>query len=156
ALPFILNVVDLQTSKNLRPESVNYQMPLDILYHSTNPENRPPNIDLTKGKHIIGYLSLTCPHCKIAAQKISLMYRENPGLPIFLVLNGKVGLYEDYVKTYKLEAVPHVLFRGPNEYIKMAGANLPIFYWVNNGMVEQKGNGFQLTLYQISTWLDRK
>ena len=156
ALPFILNVVDLQTSQNLRPDKVNYQMPLDILYHSRNPQNKPPSVNLYQGKFILAYLSLTCPHCRIAAQKIGLLHSQDAGIPFFLVCNGDPHRYAGYLREYRLEGVPNALFSGPEEYIKMAGINLPEFFWINNGIVERKGNGYQLTPYHITDWLNKK
>lgn len=153
ALPFILNPVDLQSSKNLQPQSVNYKVPLDLLYESENPKNAKPTIELRTGKHIIAYLSLTCPHCKIAAQKIHTLHKMNPAIPFYLVMNGKIELYEPYVKNYGLEDIPHQLFFGPQEFIKMAGASLPQILWVNNSIVEKKGGYFQLNEKAIEDWL---
>jgi hypothetical protein len=153
AMPFILNVVDLQNSKNIQPEAVNYELPLELLYHSKNPVNIPPSIDLTHGKYIIAYLSLTCPHCRIAAQKIHTLHKTDPHIPFYLVLNGKKEAYQPYVETYGLADIPHQLFLGPEEYIKMSGTSLPEILWVNNSIVEKKSNHFQLTQEQIEIWL---
>ncbi|MBS1593214.1 MAG: DoxX family protein [Bacteroidetes bacterium] len=152
-LPFILNVVDLQSSKNLQPESVNYKVPLEILYETKNPRNTKPDIELRTGKHIIAYLSLTCPHCKIAAQKIHVLHKEDPSIPFYIVLNGKRELYEPYLKTYGLEDIPHELFFGPEEFMKMSGATFPQILWVNNSIVEKKGGYFQLNQKTIDDWL---
>lgn len=152
-LPFILNPADLETSKNLQPQAVNYKVPLELLYESTNPANLPPAIDLRHGKHLIAYLSLTCPHCKIAAQKIHVLHKEDPTIPFYLVLNGKKELYEPYLRDQELTDIPHQLFLGPDEFIKMAGATLPQILWVNNSVVEKKGSYYQLTRPAIDAWL---
>ncbi len=152
-LPFILNVVDLQSSKNLQPEAVNYKVPLDVLYESKNPKNTRPAIELRHGRYIIAYLSLTCPHCRIAAQKIHVLHKVNPSIPFYLVMNGKQELYEPYIKNYGLEDVPHQIFFGPDEYISMAGPKLPQILWVNNSVVEKKSGYFQLNEKTIEDWL---
>lgn len=153
ALPFILNVVNLDDARNMQPQAVNYKVPLDLLYTSANPTNIPPAIELRRGKHIIAYLSLTCPHCRIAAQKIHVLHKENPAIPFYLVLNGKKELYEPYLRDYGLTDIPHQLFLGPDEFIKMAGATLPQILWVNNSIVEKKGNYFQLTRSALEAWM---
>lgn len=153
ALPFILNTVDMENSKNLLPESVDYRLPLELLYESKNPNNKPPAIDLRHGKYIIAYLSLTCPHCKVAAQKIYVLHKQNPRLPFYLVLNGKKELYEPYIANYRLTDIPHELFLGPEEYIKMSGTELPQILWVDNSVVEKKGGYAQLTDRGIEAWL---
>jgi hypothetical protein len=69
------------------------------------------------------------------------------------VLNGKKEAYQPYVETYGLADIPHQLFLGPEEYIKMSGTSLPEILWVNNSIVEKKSNHFQLTQEQIEIWL---
>lgn len=152
-LPFILNTVDLENSKNLQPEAANYRVPLELLYQSKNPVNTPPKIDLLHGKYIIAYLSLTCPHCKIAAQKFHVIHKKNPSIPIYLVLNGKKEAYQPYIETYGLEEIPHQLFLGPEDFVKMSGPSLPEILWVNNSFVEKKGSYQNLSQTAIEKWL---
>ena len=152
-LPFILNRVDLENSKDLRPEAADYPLPLDILYQSKNPVNLPPRIELRHGKYIIAYLSLTCPHCRIAAQKIHVLHKTDPSIPFYLVLNGKRELYQPYIDSYGLADIPHQIFFGPEEYVKMSGPALPEILWVNNSTVEKKGSYQNLTQTEINKWL---
>ena len=152
-LPFILNTVDLENSKNLLPEAANYRVPLELLYESKNPVNIPPKLDLRRGKYIIAYLSLTCPHCKIAAQKIHVLHKKNPALPFYLVLNGKKEAYQPYVDTYELGDIPHQIFFGPEDFVKMSGPSLPEILWVNNSIVEKKGSYHNLSQEGIEKWL---
>lgn len=152
-LPYILNPVNLEDSRNFQPQAVNYKAPLHLLYETRNPKNSMPPIEVRQGKFVIAFLSLTCPHCKIAAQKIHVLHKQNPAIPFYLVLNGKRELYEPYLKTYGLEDIPHELFFGVDEYVKMAGGNLPQILWVNNSIVEKKGGYFQLTRAALEAWL---
>jgi len=153
ALPFILNTVDLESSQRSRPETVNYRIPLEVLYHSENPKNTPPSLDLLHGKYIIAYLSLTCPHCRVAAQKIHVMHKKNPSIPFYIIMNGKKEAYQPYVETYGLTDIPHELFFGPKEYISMASHALPTILWVNNSIVEKKSGYENLSEQQIVQWL---
>lgn len=153
ALPFILNTVNLENSNNIRPEVVNYPLPLNILYHSKNPVNIPPALDLKHGKHIIAYLSLTCPHCRIAVQKIHVLHKLAPSIPFYLVFNGKKELYQSYINIYGLADVPHQIFFGPDEFVKMSGLALPEILWVNNSIVEKKGSYMDLKESEINKWL---
>jgi hypothetical protein len=85
--PFILNTVDIQTSAQHYSGELNYKLDLDILYKDKN--NKPPQVELRKGKWVIAFMSLTCPHCRIDAKKLHIMKLKNPALPIHMVLNGK-------------------------------------------------------------------
>ena len=66
ALPFILNPIELSYAEAyLNKPKNNYTLELDSLYKSIKTDTSSKN--LSKGKHIIAFMSLTCPHCRIAS-----------------------------------------------------------------------------------------
>lgn len=140
-------------SADSTPQDVNRTINLSPLYHSTNLSNRPPDIDLTKGKHVIAFMSLTCPHCKKAAFLIHILHRQHPDIPFFLVLNGHPDFEKDFFKETRAEAVPHMLFRGGEEFQSMAGPAVPAIFWINNGTIEKESNYFQLDPKYLEAWV---
>jgi hypothetical protein len=153
-IPFVLNPVDLQVSHQSYTGDVNYKLPLDILY--TSKQNAPPKIDLRKGKHIIAFLSLTCPHCRVAAKKLHVMKVKNPSLPIYMVLNGKSQHLKEFFDDTRAANIEWSQFNGAKEFIQMAGLNLPVIDWVNNSIVVRKSTYFTLNQSDIESWLNRK
>jgi hypothetical protein len=150
-LPFILNPVDISTSANHFTGKLNYKLDLDILYQDD--KNSPPKVELRKGKWIIAFMSLTCPHCRIAAKKFHVLKIENPSLPIHMVLNGKQENVKEFFEDTKSENVSWSLFRGPEKFTKLAGPELPSILWVDNSVVERKTDYLKLHQAEIESWL---
>lgn len=148
-LPFIFFPLsgDTQPAKASRP------LDLTPLYQSSNPENKAPSIDLRKGKHIVAFMSLTCPHCKKAAFLLQVIHRQHPDYPIFFVLNGHPAFLDDFFKETHSRQVPHILFRGGKEFQSMAGSGVPSIYWIKDGIIEWDANYFQLDPAYMESWL---
>jgi hypothetical protein len=151
-LPIIFNPPDFFAYKNYSNTSVGYKAPLDLMY---GPDQlHPPAVDLTKGKHILLFLSMTCPHCKIAARKFSIIYKQNPALPIQMILNGDTTEINSFYKETKSENLPYNYFLGGKKFFKLVGPQVPMVFWMNDGIVEKK-TIFQLTeKSEIEKWLD--
>lgn len=150
-VPFIF----FPLSQDTKPTVVHEPVNLTPLYHSSHPENVKPEVDLRRGKHIIAFMSLTCPHCKKAAFSLQVIHRRYPDLPIFMVLNGNPLFLEDFFRETHSEKVPHILFRGPEEFQSMAGMYVPAIYWINNSVIERKSNYFQLDPKNMEAWVGR-
>ncbi len=153
AVPFIVNPVDLSVSVSHDEDALNY--PLDVHWLYDNPNDVSPSVDLNKDKHILAYLSLTCPHCKLAAYKFHVMYKRNPSLPIQLILNGDKEDLPVFYNETKADNVPAVLFKGPN-FLKMSGPNLPSIYWIKNDTVVKKSTYLELNQEEIEEWVKEK
>ncbi len=138
-----------------KPQVVNEPANLKPLYNSSNPENQPPSINLRKGKHIVAFLSLSCRHCRTAAFQLQIIKRQNPELPVYMVLNGKEEQLKDFFQETHAQHVPHILFKGPEEFILMAGNSVPAIFWVNDGLIERKSNIYQLDPEEMSKWLNQ-
>lgn len=153
AMPFILNPMDLNAAENNYSNKLNYKLDLDILYNDER--NDPPKVELRKGKWIIAFMSLKCPHCKVAAKKLHVMKLENPSLPIHLVLNGKKEQLQAFFDETRADNLSWSTFNGADKFIKMAGVNLPEIVWVNNSIVEHKSSYMLMQQHEIEEWLQQ-
>ncbi|WMJ75576.1 hypothetical protein RCC89_20785 [Cytophagaceae bacterium ABcell3] len=151
ALPFILNPI-YSGAANFDREAKDYELPLDILYNSST--NTPPHKDLKNGKWLIAYISLTCPHCKIAAYKLHILQKNNPDLPIYMVLNGKDENIEPFFEKTKANNISYSMFSGGSEFLKMSGPALPAIFMVENGVVYKKTDYLDLSEKELLEWLE--
>jgi uncharacterized membrane protein YphA (DoxX/SURF4 family) len=151
SLPHIFNYVDLDYSQAyLVKKEDTYKLELDTLYKYAK-VNTPPR-SLSRGKQIILFMSSTCPHCRIAARKIKIMKEKNPGLPIYLVLNGDAKDMKAFFEDTKLTNVPYCNLNGKG-FVYLAGTNMPYICLVNNSMVENTVDYMHLDQDQIEKWL---
>ncbi len=152
-LPFILNPVQLDYSEAYlnQPEN-NFNLELDTLYNNAL-VNTPPK-DLVKGKKIISFMSLTCPHCRIAAKKIHIMHQKNPAIPFYFILNGKPENLKVFFKDTHTEDIPYCMLKG-SHFIYLGGVSLPTIYLVNNSVVENRVNYIILDQQEIEKWLGK-
>lgn len=150
-LPFIWNPVALNYSQAyLNKPQDNFKIELDSLYaHATL--NVPPH-SLSQGKHIIAFLSLTCPHCKIAANKMRIIHERNPAVPFYFVLNGENKNLQPFFEDTKTENIPHCMLLG-RSFIYLAGTSVPVLYLVNNSVVEHEVDYMTLDQGEIEKWL---
>ena len=145
--PFLYNNVYIGT------EPVHYKNDIDLsLLYKYSPT---PETDLRKGKHIIAFMSLTCPHCKKAAYLLQMIHRDHPQIPMFLVIDGpaEYKFEKDFFDETHAMGVPHLIYRHSNEFAALAGLEgVPMIYWVNNGKIEYKSNYYQLTPSFMEQW----
>lgn len=148
ASPYIIS--PLYTGSD--PEKNGKAINLDPLYQYTP----APQVDLRKGKHIIAFMSLTCPHCKKAAYLLQIIHHEHPGYPIFIVLDGADMFQKPFFDETHAEAVPHLYFHHTEDFMQMAGPSVPSIYWVNNGIIEYKSTYayYQLDPKFMAKWLN--
>jgi hypothetical protein len=151
ALPFILNPVELDYSAAYlnRPED-QFKLELDSLYSSAKLP-APPH-SLSKGKHIIAFMSLTCKHCRIAANKMRVIHERNPEIPFYFVLNGEDKYLKPFYENTHTENIPHTILLGKN-FVFLAGTSLPTIFLVNNSMVEHDINYMDMDQTEIENWL---
>jgi hypothetical protein len=149
AVPFMMFPVEQQI-----------KMPLSRLYTSTTSQH--PSIELRKGKHILCFMSLTCPHCRHAAQKIVAMEKQNPSLPFYFALasgtdSTREERFKDFVDYTKMKNIPYH-FMGTKDFVDMiryAGSNgVPVVLWMQDTTVVRKvANPDDLNLKEIESWL---
>lgn len=145
-IPFILFPLETQN----QPEVTSEPIELQLLY---KPGFQNPPQELKTGKHIIAFMSLTCPHCKKAAYLLHIIQNNHPDFPIFLVLNGHPSNEKQFFDETHAQHIPHILYRNTDDFIKLAGPGVPAIYWVNNGIIERKSNYYQLDPEYMQKWL---
>jgi hypothetical protein len=151
--PFIKNPVDLSYSSSYLVKKENqFAIPLDTLINNGYINKVPESIKT--GKHIVAFLSSSCPHCKIGATKLRIMKDKNPSLPIFFVINGEPEATEKFRKETKSENIPWTKL-GERPFVYLAGLNLPAIYLINNSVVEFDLNYFTLDQNEIEAWLKK-
>ena len=132
------------------PKTVNRPIDLNPLYEG---EQNRPHIDLRTGRHIVAFMSLTCPHCKKAAYLLHTIKRSNPGFSIYIVLSGHPDQKADFFKESHADDVPHILFRNKEAFRTMAGDYVPAIFWVNNSIIEKESTYYELDPAYIAKWL---
>lgn len=156
AVPFIINPVDYTYTSNNLQEKVNYPLELELLYH---PEDSVkveiPKVDLRTGKHVLAFLSLSCPHCRIAAKKFRLIKRNNPKLSIYFVLNGGKEKLPEFLKDTKAENIPYSFCLGKS-FVQLASAQLPRIYYLDNSIVVKKVDYYELSQSDLESWMVEK
>lgn len=151
SLPFIWNPVELDYSESYlnKPEE-NFPIPLDTLYNNAT-VNIPPKT-LSTGKHVIVFMSLTCPHCRIAAKKIKVINQRNPEIPFYFVLNGDLEKLKPFYEDTKTEKIPYCFLLG-RPFVYLAGTDMPAIYLVNNSMVEHVVSYLSLDQDELEEWM---
>lgn len=153
AMPHILNYVDLNYSEAyLGKKEDRFKLELDTLYKYNKLHKAPHH--LSHGKHVISFMSLTCPHCRIAAKKLKLIKEKNPAISIYLVLNGDYKNIQPFFDDTKARNIDYCILNGPG-FIYLGGLNLPAIYLVNNSEVETSVNYMELDQSEIEKWLAR-
>jgi len=148
--PFVTHNIYVGTA----PVKYAQKLDLDLLYKYSP----TPTVDLRKGKHIIAFMSLTCPHCKKAAYLMNIIHRQYPQIPIYMVIDGAEVHKKAFFDESMAEAVPHILYPHSAEFLQLAGESVPAVYWVNNGVAEYKSKYayYQLDPADILNWLQAK
>lgn len=143
--PFILNPIDLDN----KPESAQEAIDLSPLYVKAP----MPAAELRSGKHIVAFMSLTCPHCRKAAYLLHIIHHKNPDIPIYILLSGPDKYEKEFFSETHAMDVPHLHVEDKAAFEKMAGPYVPAIYWINNGVIEKKANYFQLDPKYMREWL---
>jgi hypothetical protein len=111
-----------------------------------------PPTTLSKGKHIISFMSMSCPHCRIAAKKMRIIHEKNPRISMYFVLNGEDEKIEPFFEDTKAKDIHYCILNGKN-FIYLAGLNMPAIYMVNNSVVENWVDYMHLDQNEIEKWL---
>ncbi|MFL5752499.1 MAG: MauE/DoxX family redox-associated membrane protein [Bacteroidia bacterium] len=151
-MPHVLNYVDLDYSQAyLDSPQDQFKLELDSLYKDAK-VNVPPK-DLSSGKRIIAFMSLTCPHCRIAAKKMRIIHERNPAIPMYFILNGEDAELKPFFEDTKTENIPWCMLLGRNFVYLAAGTNMPAIFLVNNSVVEHRIDYMNMDQSEIEKWL---
>jgi hypothetical protein len=151
AFPFIRNPIELNYSAAyLNKDTQNFKLELDSLYNNAT-LNIPPKT-LSQGKQVMAFMSMTCPHCRIAAKKMRIINERNPGIPMYIVLNGKDEKLQPFYDDTHAEAIPHCILNGKN-FIFLAGLDMPRIFLINNSIIEYDLNYIDLDQGELEKWM---
>jgi thiol-disulfide isomerase/thioredoxin len=134
----------------------NRSAPIDLNPLYTEKGEQHPAIELRKGKHILAFMSLTCPHCRKAAKELVAIRKQYPDLPIFMILNGIPPDEPEFFNDTKSQNIPHILFNSVDDFVKMAGRFVPSIIWVNNGVRVRKVSYMTLSGAEMQRWAEMK
>jgi len=151
AFPFVRNPIELNySSAYLNKDTQNFKLELDSLYSNAK-LNIPPKT-LSQGKHIIAFMSMSCPHCRIAAKKMRIIHERNSQIPMYIVLNGKDEKLKEFYDDTHTEDIPHCILNGKN-FIYLAGLDMPRIFLINNSIIEFDLNYIDLDQGELEKWL---
>jgi uncharacterized membrane protein YphA (DoxX/SURF4 family)/glutaredoxin len=145
--PFVAIPLSSQNNPEITDEPIN----LSAIYQQPN----PPKIDLKKGKHIIAFMSLSCPHCKKAAFLFHIIHKQHPEIPILMILAGSDQYEKDFFDETKAHSVPYVRFKDMDAFMQYAHEGVPAIFYINNSVIERKANYFQLDPNYMQKWLQQ-
>jgi uncharacterized membrane protein YphA (DoxX/SURF4 family)/glutaredoxin len=111
--------------------------------------------DVRKGKHVVAFMSLGCPHCREAAKIFHVFLQQNPKLPVVLVLNGLEEDAGDFFHETKARNVPHLFVPDVDSFVKMSGQYVPSIYYLNGGIIERRVSYRTMTRTSIEAWAGR-
>lgn len=151
ATPFIINPITLAHPP--AENELNYSLKLDTLYAKDNLNK--PKIDLRQGKRVIAFLSLTCPHCKLGAQKLNIIHQHHPELPIYFIFNGDKSELKGFLEESKTNSIDYSFMTLKEGFLENSGLNLPAILWVNNGKVENRTKYTQLEESLLIEWYNK-
>jgi hypothetical protein len=153
ALPHILNYVDFSYSEAyLAKKEDQFLLELDSLYKDAKIHTPPKT--LSKGKHILAFMSMSCPHCRVAAKKLRIIKEKNPAISIYIILNGEYKKIKPFFDDTKATNIDYCVLNGKN-FVYLAGIEMPAIYMVNNSTVEYWIDYLQLDQTEIEKWLEK-
>lgn len=129
-----------------------FQLDMAALYVPNKAD--APKIDLYKGKHIVAFFSLSCPHCRMAAYKMHIMKQKNPALPLYMIIAGKDEYLADFWKETKAQNLPYTRLKG-DDFTALVGFSWPVIYFMKDGWVEAETNYVLLNQSTIEEWLKK-
>jgi len=152
SMPFILNPIGYAQF----PESTEKgdELFLDEVYKSKNDDK--PSLELRRGKHLIAFMSATCPHCRLAGYKLHIFKKNNPQLSIYMFLNGDSVDVKEFFEETKAINIPNSMMRMKDGFVQNAGNSLPSIYLVNNNVIEQRKKYVTIDQTEIENWFKKK
>ena len=102
---------------------------------------------MEEGEYLIAFLSTTCSHCKVAAQKLGIAQRKYvlPEIKVFY-LGSEKGVVKFEQESNAV--FDYVLFNEARVY-KITSI-FPTIFYVKNGQVHQQWNGADLSYNEMA------
>lgn len=133
-----------------KPQPLGQPLELSLLYKDTV---SVPKTELREGKHIICFMSLTCPHCRKAARFFRILKEQHPEYPVYFVLVGHEDHLNEFYQETEATNVPYFHLKQRGVLPELGITSVPSIFWVNDGVAEYKGNYLQLDPVVIDKWL---
>lgn len=120
------------------------------------------NENLTEGKAMVAFLSLTCGHCVEAAKKLNTFKQEYPEMPIYVVFQGLKDAekmqeyYDHFVSESGVLEMPKYFADSYDfvDFLKSLGeTGVPSIYWINDGKIFRKSNVQEASLKEFRQWI---
>ena len=144
ALPFILNPPDGYFS-NIDETQYPYKLRTELI-PDTIKANIPFNME--EGEYLIAFLSISCPHCRVGAQKLSVAAKKHDLPRIHALFIGD----ESKMDEFRFESnsnLPYTIYR-ENSFFKFTKGVLPTFLLVKNGQVLKRWSGAAFSYDEIA------
>lgn len=134
------------------PVFTRYKIDLNPVY--TLDSTLAPDVELRTGKHIIAFLSPSCPHCRKAAFKMHKMKENNPSIPFYMIIVSTLGNINTFWDSSKARNIPYTRLQ-EKQFMKYTGGVFPQIFWVNNGWVEESTSYPDLDQKVIEQWMKK-
>ncbi len=148
---FVLNMPDAYFLRNYNPKYETGTIDFNMLPHRFSDGT---DAKLNEGKKLLCFFSVTCPHCKVLARKLSVFRKVNPLFP------GYVFFYGDssQVKTFSAEtdfSMPYVFHNSP-DFMRVIGGKVPAVFLVEDGKILHRYDRLNLNMEQLSQEFNTK
>lgn len=148
-IPFMVNPITFEKGKYEINSNENRKMDFSIIYSNSDIEQ--PKIDLTTGKHLVGFFSSTCQHCVVSGYNLKVLFNQHPEWSMYFFINGDDADLAHFHTLTKSESVPHSKLPG-KELLLMAGNKLPAIFLINNSSIEQRISPDNIDETFINNW----
>lgn len=139
ALPFVLNYPPSWAVYGEQAErSVSKTLQLDSLYQvASYKQNILSEAEITQGKKLICFASLTCPYCSRLAYKLHIIKERNPKASMLLVLTGDSTKIQRFEEKSVCWDVPR-LFIKPEYFARWFGGSVPLVFLANGTQTQKE------------------
>jgi hypothetical protein len=147
-LSFLLNPLSIET----RVVNDATKLPVELLYQTSE----TPDIDLTKGKHIVAFMSYSCGYCTIAAKKFRALQKLNTDIPFYIIVGGAPENEARFFETTCATSLKHFKITEANQdaFWKLAGSSIPAIYLIDNTNIYKQIHYSELNKKKIEHWLE--
>lgn len=139
ALPFILNYPPSWAVYGEEAErDVSKTLQLDSLYQvASYKQNILSEAEITQGKKLICFASLTCPYCSRLAYKMHILKKRNPKANMLLILTGDAAKIKRFEEKSVCWEVPR-LFIEPEYFARWFGGSVPLVFLANGTQTQKE------------------
>jgi hypothetical protein len=139
AIPFVLNYPPqwaIYGEKGIAESKDNLMVDSLSLYQSSYIHLMNPK-ELSSGKKLVCFASLTCPFCIRAAYKLHVLRTRNPQAKCYMILTGDPSILKLFEQRTSCENVPRMLLNEPL-FNKITGGSVPKIYLVDDGKITHR------------------